>query len=95
MTLAHEFLDFCRSKPADEEYHYCATGSCAFAQFLIATGRATEPCVGSDDWFDEADRPSGDHDIPRELVTPLSRVPETFGALADRLEAALSEQVQS
>lgn len=33
-----EFLEFAKSKPADERYEYLSNGNCAFAQFLKSVG---------------------------------------------------------
>lgn len=96
--LVHQFLEFARSKPRDEEYCYCSNGECAFAQFLVAHGYSNAPNVGADAWTDTSGK---DHPLDRRLALALSLygfgLPNggrTFGLLADRLEAAL-EQVSS
>lgn len=78
-TIA-EFLAFCRSKPADEEYCFVNARACAIAQFGEATGRPH--LVG----LLSGGIPFGLCDI----VNPL-RGDHTFGALAERLEALVQE----
>lgn len=66
------FLEFCRSKPADEEYDMTDSAVCALAQFGF-------PGV------DEFVRPEAG--IPPEVYSATVWCdPYTFGALADRLE---------
>jgi hypothetical protein len=78
-----DVLAWARTKPADEAYNYCSTGSCAIAQFLIATGRSKNPCV-ADDWDDDSGQP---HAIDWRLRNAANSVfEETFGALVKRLE---------
>lgn len=90
--LAHQFLDFARSKPADEEYVYECSGHCAFAQFLRENGFAKEPFV--DPWFWQ-DGNGPEHRLPpgvNDCLNPVSRDTNrfTFGALTTRLESILS-----
>lgn len=94
-SLAHQFLTFCRSKPADEEYNYCSPAGCAFAQFLEHAGFAKEPGVDSTEWCDMSLPKPVEHPLPAHVDKCVIALPETFGALADRLEAALSEKVAS
>ena len=79
-SLSHQFLTFCRSKPADEAYNFYALSynskGCAVTQFTATLGHK----AGSDLWCNL-------HDRVEDLV--VNR-PWTFGALADRLEAALA-----
>jgi hypothetical protein len=86
-SMSHQFLDFCHEKPADEAYRYSDNSGCAFAQFLLASGMARQPGVGGFSWVDwETDQW---HQIPEAVRVALIPEPTTFGALADRLEAAL------
>lgn len=90
-SMAHQFLDFCRSKPADEAYSFISNENCALAQFLKAAGYPVES-VGGSFWRDTRDVV---HDLPpplywSDLGYGVLCECRTFGALADRLEAALS-----
>ena len=78
-----EFLEFARSKPADERFDYTDSSVCALTQFGRATGREhlTEHS-GSALLFGE---------LPA-LNDALAAKPETFGALVTRLEALVQEQ---
>ena len=93
-SLTHQFLTFCRSKPGDERYCYTSNGRCAFAQFLRHHGYAKNPCVDPDVW---SEGPWGEeHPIPEGIDDCLNPSGHdfntfTFGALADRLEAALAK----
>lgn len=80
-SLTDQFLTFCRSKPADETYSFWSLDRCACAQFAEALG-----------WpgYNDANKSQ------RELRAAIGQKwnllafpePRTFGALADRLEAA-------
>lgn len=85
-SLTDQFLTFCRSKPADEGYDYIHNDECAFGLFLTASGYSERPMVASDGWRDNA---GVDHPLPFDDDI-LSEEPWTFGALADRLEAAIA-----
>jgi len=76
-SLSHQFLDFCRSKPADEEYKYTDPSACAFYQFAIANGIPNPVRYSSG--------------LPALIEQVVNHDDETFGALASRLEAALGE----
>lgn len=91
-SLTHQFLAFCRSKPADEGYNFADTCGCAFGQFLSATGICETPYVGGFTW---GNAPGDKHPLPSAVAGALVGYPWTFGALTTRLEAALAEQVQS
>lgn len=79
-SLAHQFLEFCRSKPADEEYDYWDTRNCAVQQF-VQQGLGYEA---------DSVRAYGHvAHASRHLAIPQ---PWTFGALATRLASALTEQ---
>jgi hypothetical protein len=93
-SLAHQFLDFCRSKPADEEYEYTDNNGCAFAQFLIAAGYSNKPDVAFDSWTDIDGRERPMQPLIEKAVVKcdggLPNWGRTFGALATRLEQALN-----
>lgn len=92
--MTHQFLDWLRSKPADESYDYEDCTGCAFTQFLIASGYASEPSCSAGIWRDKAKGEKiGAHTVPFDDDV-LVCWPWTFGAAADRLERALTEQVQ-
>lgn len=89
-SLSHQFLDFCRSKPADEEFDPTESSECAFYQFADANG------------IPDPDRDA--LDIPEVIWQAIVDCVQTrrrpgkffaredkytFGALADRLEAEL------
>jgi hypothetical protein len=78
-SFTHQFLAFCRSKPADEEYDNGDAGMCALAQFgYPGANLSTIEAQG----------------IPREVYWAAGlQEPATFGALTTRLEAALVTQV--
>ena len=80
-SLTHQFLTFCRSKPADEEYCFVNSDICALAQFGQFAG--IKELVGSDGtaWFKK-------HQAIYDVVSQET----TFGALADRLEAHLKQE---
>ena len=83
LSLTQQFLAWCRSKPADEEYDFTNTGACAFYQFAVEHG-IPEPVR-----YYALREPI----LPIQLRDPLVRYPRTFGALADRVERQLAEQV--
>jgi hypothetical protein len=92
-SLTHQFLAWCRSKPADEEYDYTKSRGCAFYQFLVA-GKFPVQCVIPNGWFDQ--------DGNEHPITPVIQVAlrplggdycDSFGALADRVERQIAEQV--
>lgn len=82
-SLSHQFLDFCRSKPADEEYDYLRSSVCAFYQFAVANG-IPDP-VRSSYSYGLFNGP----EIPAALNGAIRVRPWTYGALASRLEAEL------
>lgn len=73
-SIQQQFLTWCRSKPADEEYDFLKSDVCAFYQFAVAHG------------IPNPDRRNAG-EIPACLQWPLLERPWTFGALADRLES--------
>jgi hypothetical protein len=85
-SLAHQFLTFCRSKPADLEYTYEAPCGCAFYLFLSESGYPVRSVIPNF-WSDHR----GDyHRFPETIEKAVQVDPWSFGALADRLEAALA-----
>ena len=74
-SLRQQFETWVRNRPADEEYNYWDTLNCACGQFAETLGA------------------SHDSDLRLKIEGRFSRFaaehPWTFGALADRLEAAL------
>lgn len=91
-SMAHQFLDFARSKPADESYVYTSCVGCAFAQFLREHGYAKEPSTSRDGWHDRATERLRDQRPQPFPDDVLVDEPWTFGALASRLETALSSE---
>lgn len=93
--MTHQFLDWLRSKPADEEYGYWCD-QCAIGQFLVENGYATKPEMCREVWIEQvAGTAFGqEHPIP-VLMDVASRgdtsvcEPHTFGAAASRLEKLL------
>jgi hypothetical protein len=98
--LTSQFLAFCRSKPADEEYDYVEPWGCAFAQFANAQGLSFDG-VGARHWDDLE---GGRHELPIPIQTALTAdrlelcerhglsADHTFGALTARLEVILAER---
>jgi hypothetical protein len=97
-----DFAVFARSK-GDEKYTFTDNRSCACAQFLLASGRADEPLVWMECWFDDA---GARRELPELVQTAIYGVsgtwddyvndkvkdgPRTFSALADRLEALIAD----
>lgn len=86
-----EFAAFCRTK-GDEGYDYWDTLNCAVAQFVRASGKGVS--AGGLTW---ADNNNKRHLMPDGFVTNGNRdgviisLPHTFSALADRLEALLTD----
>lgn len=72
-NLTEQFLTFVESKPKDEEYDYCSSSTCAFAQFARAYK------IPNPDRFS--------YEIPEPIKSLIGSRPWTFGALADRLRA--------
>lgn len=85
------FEDFCRSKPADEEYDYFDThgdnGGCPAFQYLSHLGLSVHS-VSSGQWFERSlfGRKKA-HELPPAMQATLHRLPHTWAALADRLAA--------
>lgn len=80
-TLA-EFLDWARTKPADEEYDFCDPSACAVAQFGIAAGRRDLDNITTHEMKLMC---PGAYDAVHPLYGGW-----TFGALVERLESALA-----
>lgn len=73
---AREFLEFCREKPADEKYQPWDSRRCALAKFGFTAIASSN---------------LDDFGIPGEIYSAaIGPTPYTFGALADRVERALS-----
>jgi hypothetical protein len=85
-SLAHQFAAWCRSKPAEEEYDFHNSEACAFYQFAVAHD-IPDPAR----YYSDLLQPC----LPAELRDPLLTEPWTFGALADRVERQIAEQVAS
>lgn len=81
--LAHRFLAFAKSRPADEVFNYADFLTCAYSQFAnhIGISRAGMP---------DHVRSAIHRSVKADLTTCTAF--GTFGALADRLEQALAEQ---
>lgn len=97
-----KFLAFVESKPAEEEYDYLDCDACAIGQYIRTLGGHAEE-VGDDGMFFVLD---GEHycaigldDGPiaslNELVNDPHPGAETFGALAERVRAALKAREAS
>lgn len=84
-SLAEQFLDFCRSKPADETYNIDRADVCAFAQFAEAIG------LPNPERRDLADVPEPIRGALYPTDDTESMFVGTFGALATRLEEALTD----
>ena len=92
-----EFLDWVRTKPADEAYDYNDPSDCAICQFLRDAGRCDRPSVGTTVWnrlghlFDGGPT----YTLPAHVSKASMGRDEdavsdwTFGALATRLQALL------
>lgn len=87
--MAHQFLDFCKAKPAGEEYDYYDTRNCALCQLARDVYGIRNPRAGGSYWLDEKDPSGAEHHLPDKAELVVARYPRTFGALASRLEAAL------
>lgn len=85
-----ELRDWAREK-GDEGYNFVSCRACALAQFLVASGRAQSPRVAAWEWTDDE---RVDHDFPDGLAVALVREPNTFSALAQRLDALLPASVE-
>lgn len=79
LSLSHQFLAFARSKPAGEEYNASDISNCAIAQFGRDAGFSHLVDCG---WVPE---PFADPVLGEGMAGAW-----TWGALADRLEKALS-----
>lgn len=91
-----DFAAFCRSK-GDEGYDYVDPTNCAASQFLRETGRAADPSCSPAGW---GERNKGGERNPRTPFPAgvdvmgggvLGVRPQTFSALADRLEALIAD----
>lgn len=79
LSLTQQFLAWCRSKPADEEYDPCDWDACALGQFGIRASIFSCEALG----------------IPTGIYKAAAwRGPFTFGSLAERVERQLVEQVK-
>jgi len=91
ITFIAEFAAFARAKGGGA-YRYSDFTNCACAQFLKASGRCAKPLVYAHHWEDEA---GGEHWFPGGFASPIgiaiSDGDHTFSALADRLEALITD----
>lgn len=79
-SLREQFVDWVRTKPANEEYDFTKSDLCAFAQFGEFMG--VPALVG----------PPGTQKIwEMGLEDVLAGSPQTFGALAHRLSSPKQE----
>lgn len=81
--MIKEFIEFCRTK-GNEPYRYLDTDGCAVAQFLIASGRATQPNCGPYQYTNI----SGEIvDYPEEMdELAINAEPRTFAGIVARYE---------
>ena len=86
ISLSAQFLAWCRSKPADEEYDFHDFYGCACAQFGYDLG-----LVKDGQLYVESEAL---HDLHERFGLCLFTQPWTFSALADRVERQLAEQVR-
>lgn len=85
-SIEHQFLDFCRSKPADEAFDLMDCQNCALAQFYHAHGYPISAAL----ILSWRDHDGVDHDVPYAVASAVGLTrPHTFGAVADALEAKL------
>jgi len=78
-SLEHQALAYFRSKPADEGYDFFNPSRCALSQFGRDLGFPHLICPDSLEGT-----------VSNRMALALADSPYTFGALADRLEKALS-----
>lgn len=78
----HQFLEFCRSKPAHEEYDQRDNRNCALGRFGFIASEFTCVWNGIPLWL-------------YDTTVCATKKERTFGALADRIERQLAEQVIS
>lgn len=71
------FVEFCERKPAHEEYDFTDARNCAVAQFLKSVGVQNYVLLSQE--------------IPAPFSDPVCFRPWSFGALADRLRAAIAK----
>jgi hypothetical protein len=76
------FLAFVQSRPADEAYDYTNTWKCPIARYCDFAGL---------DWLGKDELARGALEIG--YGEQLSAEPQTYGALADRLEKVLGDAV--
>jgi hypothetical protein len=90
-SFDHMLLAWARKQPADATYSYFSCGECALARFLKDTGICDNPMVGGLTWGPRYGAWSDRSDISEAVRHALSDDDDgnTYGALADRLAAAL------
>lgn len=69
------FAEWAEKKPANEDYDFTLAWNCAVAQFLKANAVVNYELLSTE--------------IPKAWLEPVKASPQTFGALAKRLRAAL------
>lgn len=83
-----EFAAFCRGK-GDEAYDYDCSVNCAVAQFVRDTGRSNGDAIGHIWYYDQHGKSQA---IPCGVSPAADAYPQTFSALADRLEALIADR---
>ena len=76
----HDFLDFCKSKPPREEYHWDIASICACGQFF-----------GNIDWYPKERAIDNATGISLNCLAADGKW--TFGALAKRVDRALEVEM--
>lgn len=84
-----DFAAYARGR-GDAEYDYTSNRNCACCQFVRETGRAVDPRAGGTYWRDELAFHPYPEGVALALVTEIAGT-ATFSALADRLEALLTD----
>lgn len=94
-----EFLEWAKSKPQTETYDGTDNYTCAIAQFLYETNRASSPYVLSEGWYDEAlltkkGKPSAVHELPPKSAKAAVAIQpvNTFRHVAVRLQLLLDKR---
>lgn len=66
------FMEWLAKQPPESEFDFNDPTNCCYGQFLQDTGRALEPNVGYESWFDRLKPSRGD--IPKEIAKTLLEV---------------------
>lgn len=82
-SFDQQVRDWAANKPADVEYNYMDNHNCALCQFLKEQGYEDDPEVGGITWGRRG--VLGGQRLSGTLEQALVRLPNTFGALAERL----------